>query len=127
MDQPDALGDGQILRAMPSGAVELEHDDAIALALVSRTTASSSFAKKGLLTRFERNQTVSPLAGATKAVRHRASRSDDGRARWTLSDRGADAAMDWLQAEPVLVGSQTSIGLSGCFTASSVSVSASSF
>jgi len=52
---------------MPSGAVELEHDDAIALALVSRTTASSSFAKKGLLTRFERNQTVSPLAGATKA------------------------------------------------------------
>lgn len=35
--------------------------------------------------------------------------------------------MDWLQAEPVLVCSQTSIGLSGCFAASSASGSASSF
>jgi hypothetical protein len=35
---------------------------------VSRAKASSSFAKTGLSISFDRYQTVSPLAGATKAV-----------------------------------------------------------
>ena len=35
---------------------------------VSRAKASSSFANKGLSIPFDKYQTVSPLAGATKAV-----------------------------------------------------------
>ena len=35
---------------------------------VSRAKASSSLAKKGLSIPFDRYQTVSPVAGATKAV-----------------------------------------------------------
>jgi len=30
VDEPDAVGDGEVLRTVPSGIVELEHDDAVA-------------------------------------------------------------------------------------------------
>jgi len=29
VDEPDAVGDGEVLRTVPSGIVELEHDDAV--------------------------------------------------------------------------------------------------
>ena len=30
VDEPDAVGDGQVFRCVPTGIVELEHDDAVA-------------------------------------------------------------------------------------------------
>jgi hypothetical protein len=60
VDQPDSVGNWQVLRRMPAGIVELENDAAIA--------SGPDLAKKPLLMPLDMNQTVSPLVGATKPV-----------------------------------------------------------
>jgi hypothetical protein len=68
IDEPDAVWNWKIFRAMPAGIIELQDYDAIAAGAVSRAKAASSLAKNGLSIPLERYQTVSPLAGATKPV-----------------------------------------------------------
>ena len=70
LNGPDAVRDGQVFRRVPASIVELKDDDAVAsgAGVACEGFEQLSEAKKGLSMPFDRNQTVSPLAGATKAV-----------------------------------------------------------
>ena len=68
VDEADAVGDGEARFGVPAGAVEHQEDDAVAPGAGLRAKAASIISKSGLSIPLERYHTVSPVAGATKAV-----------------------------------------------------------
>ena len=103
VDEPDAVGDGQIFRAVPTGIVKLEHDDAIA--------PSAGLAREGFEQLCE-ECLVEPVRQIPDRLSARR-RHEGGdvepfvavmaeRDR-PLADRCPNPAMDRLQAEPMLI------------------------
>jgi hypothetical protein len=68
IDEPDAVWNWKIFRAMPAGIIKLQDDDAIAAGTSLTCEGGEQFGKERLSIPLERYQTVSPLAGATKPV-----------------------------------------------------------
>lgn len=103
IDESDAVWDGHIFRAMPTSIVELEHNDAVA--------PGAGLARKG----FEqlcKERFVDAVRQIPDGLSAR--RRDEGgdvkpfvavmtERNRPLADRRPDPAMDWLQAEPVLI------------------------
>jgi hypothetical protein len=69
VNEADAVGDLQATRAMPSGIVEHEQNDASGAGFrLAREGFTRSASKNGFDTPLERYQKVSPVAGDAKAV-----------------------------------------------------------
>lgn len=103
IDEPDAVWDGQIFRAMPAGIVELEHNDAVA--------PGAGLARKGF-EQLYKERFVDAVRQIPDGLSAR--RRDEGgdvepfiavmtERNRPLADRRPDPAADWLQADPVLI------------------------
>src|SRR3954449_883733 len=125
--KPDPIWHDQVRLGVPAGAVEPEHDHALASRPGLRANSASSAAKNGLDTPFDTDQKVSPEIGCTKAVtyNHLYRWWPSAIGRWPL---GAHARRR-IGFSPMRCSSvaQTSTGLSGCLAASSVTTAASFF
>ena len=103
IDEPDAVWDGQIFRAMPTSIVELEDDDAI--------TSGAGLAREGF-EQLYKERFVDAVRQIPDGLAAR--RRDEGgdvepfiavmtERHRPLADRRPDPAADWLQADPVLI------------------------
>jgi len=103
IDEPDAVWDGQIFRPMPTGIVELEHDDAVA--------SGAGLARKGF-EQLYKERFVDAIRQIPDGLSAR--RRDEGgdvepfiavmtECNRPLADRRPDPATDRLQADPVLI------------------------
>ena len=128
VDEPDAVGDGEILWSMPSGIVELEYDDAVASGAGVACEGLQQFCEEGFVEAIRQEPDGLPAGrrhegGDIEPFVAMMSERDRPRA-----DRSPDAAMDRLQPEPMLVhGPDFDRFVGMCFAASSASVSASFF
>ena len=64
----DAGGDGEVFRRVPTGIVELEEDDAITPGAGCLREGCEQLGEERLVDAVRHYQTVSPVAGATKAM-----------------------------------------------------------
>jgi hypothetical protein len=116
IDEANAIRDGQVLRRVPAGIVELQHDDAIAPGAGLAREGFEQLGEEGFADAVRQKPNglaargcheggdVEPLV-AVVAKRHR-----------PLTDRCPHPAMHWLQAEPVLVGGPHFDRFVGMFT-----------
>jgi hypothetical protein len=61
VDEPDAVGDREVLWTVPAGIIELKHDDAVAPGAGLACKGVEQLAKQGLSIPFDRYQTVTPM------------------------------------------------------------------
>jgi hypothetical protein len=103
IDEPDAVGDRQVLRAVPSGIVELENDDAIA--------SGAGLLREGF-EQFGKERLVDPVRQIPNgfAARRRDESGDVepfvavvAQCDRPLAGRCPDPAMDRLQTEPMFI------------------------
>ncbi len=105
VDEPDAVGNGEVLRTVPAGIVELEHDDAVAPCAGLAREGFEQLCEEGFIDpvrqipdglaarRRDEGGDVEPFV-AVMTERNR-----------PLADWRPNPAMDRLQAEPMLIRS----------------------
>ena len=103
VDEPDAVGDGEVLQTVPAGIIELEHDDAVAPGASLAGKGFEQLCKEGFV------DPVRQIPDVLAARRgHECGDVEPFVAVMTerdrpLADRCPNPAMDRLQADPMLI------------------------